>query len=235
MAFYTFARAADNIADAPDLSAEDKLNQLRAIDAKLLAGEGELAVSLLETQVPARHAHDLLKAFMWDAEHPRTSDWNALMAYCQLSAAPVGRYLIDLLGGCDDDYRSSDALCAALQILNHIQDIRTDALTMGRVYVPEVWMQEAGVSVDDLKRAGSTPELRRVIERMLGNVDELLTEAEPITKMIRTRSLAREAGGILAIAKALSRALRKNDPLMKRVELSKLEMALRFIWGALRA
>ena len=96
-------------------------------------------------------------------------------------------------------------------------------------------MQEAGVSVDDLKRAGSTPELRRVIERMLGNVDELLTEAEPITKMIRTRSLAREAGGILAIAKALSRALRKNDPLMKRVELSKLEMALRFIWGALRA
>ena len=196
---------------------------------------GGLGVSLLETQVPARHAHDLLKAFMWDAEHPRTSDWNALMAYCQLSAAPVGRYLIDLLGGCDDDYRSSDALCSALQILNHIQDIRSDVLTMGRVYVPEIWMKEAGVSVDDLKRVGSTPELRSVIERMLSNVDELLTEAEPITKMIRTRSLAREAGGILAIAKALSRALWNDDPLMRRVELSKPEMALRFIWGALRA
>lgn len=235
MAFYAFAREADDIADAPNLSPAEKLQQLRDIDAKLLAGEGALAASLQETEVSPRHAHDLLKAFMWDAEHPRTGDWTALMAYCQLSAAPVGRYLIDLLGGCDDDYRSSDALCAALQVLNHLQDIRADALTLDRVYVPSDWMKDAGVTLGDLKRNVSTPALLGVIERMLSRVDGLLDDAKPITKAIRSRPLAREAGGILAIAKALSRALRHKDPLAERVELSKPGMALRFIWGALRA
>ncbi|MEG3617846.1 squalene/phytoene synthase family protein [Magnetovibrio sp. PR-2] len=235
MTFYAFARAADDIADAPHLSAEDKLNQLRALDAQVLAGEGALAQSLRDTEVSPRHAHDLLKAFMWDAQHPRTNDWAALMAYCQLSAAPVGRYLIDLLGGCDDDYRASDALCAALQILNHIQDIRADAVTMDRVYVPADWMADAGVLVEDLKQAKSTPALSAVRQQMLSKVDALLVLAQPASRVIRSRALAREAAGILAIAKALSRALKTNDPLMHRVELSKPEMALRFIWGALRA
>ena len=243
MAFYTFARAADDVADAKGLPAPEKLSRLHSMRMQLQDGASgpsaqvlSLHRSLDETGVSPRHAQDLLQAFMWDVVHPRTPDWAALMAYCQLSAAPVGRYLIDLLGGVEgDDYASSDALCAALQVLNHLQDVKADYLDLQRIYVPDDWLVEYGVSDADLGRAASTEGLRRIMLRMLDGVDGLLDEAGTLPKSIRSRALAREAGGILAVARALSKALRRNDPLAQRVELNKADMAVRFLWGALRA
>lgn len=241
MAFYAFARAADDVADAPNLPADEKLNQLQAMSAQLQGGATgpyahvySLHQSLLDTQVSPHHAQDLLKAFMWDAEHPRTPDWAALMAYCALSAAPVGRYLIDLLGGVkDDDYGPSDALCAALQVLNHLQDIQDDHLSLGRIYIPDDWLAAEGVSDIDLAADACSPGLHLVLDRMLDGVDALLVEAKPLPHAIKSKALAREAGGILALAKALAKALRHRDPLAERVELGKAHMALRFVWGAL--
>jgi len=243
MAFYAFARAADDVADAPDLTTDEKLNQLQAMSAQLHSGAREpyaqvfaLHQSLLETHVSPRHPQDLLKAFMWDAEHPRTSDWAALMTYCELSAAPVGRYLIDLLGGVEgDNYKASDALCAALQVLNHLQDVKDDHLNLQRVYLPDDWSAAEGVTDADLSAAACSDGLRRVLDRMLDGVDALLVDAEPLPQAIRSKALAREAGGILSIAQSLAKALRRRDPLSERVELSKAHMAVRFVWGALRA
>ena len=243
MAFYAFARAADDVADAPNLSPQDKRDQLQAMSAQLSSGAHEpfpqvsaLYQSLTHTHVSQRHGQDLLKAFMWDAEHPRTADWAALMAYCELSAAPVGRYLIDLLGGIEgDDYAPSDALCAALQVLNHLQDIKGDMLTLNRIYLPSDWLAGNGVTDADLSATGCSSGLRRVLDRMLDGVDGVLIEAEALPKAIHSKPLAREAGGILAIAKGLAKALRRRDPLAARVELSKPHMAVRFVWGALRA
>ena len=242
MAFYVFARAADDVADAPDLTADEKLNQLQAMSAQLHSGAREpyaqvfaLHQSLLETHVSPRHPQDLLKAFMWDAEHPRTSDWATLMTYCELSAAPVGRYLIDLLGGVEgDDYKPSDALCAALQVLNHLQDVKDDHLALQRIYLPDDWMTAEGVTDVDLSGAACSDGLRRVLDRMLDGVDALLVDAKPLPQAIRSKALAREAGGILSIAQSLAKALRRRDPLAGRVELSKTHMAWCFMWGALR-
>lgn len=243
MAFYTFARAADDIADAPHLSCEEKLDVLMLMSSQLASGDAdptpgvrELHLSLVETNVTHDHPQDLLRAFMHDAETPRTKDWAALMAYCELSAAPVGRYLIDLLGGfASGDYVANDALCAALQILNHIQDVKDDYLNLDRVYVPADWMVEAGVSDTDLAATKATASLRLVLDRMLDGVDALLVQAKPLPGSIRAKSLAREAGGILSIAKALSKRLRTHDPVAGRVELSKVSAAACFVWGALRA
>ncbi len=235
LTFYNFVRAADDISDAPDLSPNQKREGLRAFSAKLDVGEGALAGSLAKTGVSPTHAQELLKAFLWDVDHPRTDDWDALMAYCQLSAAPVGRYLIDLLGGIDGPYTPSDALCAALQVLNHIQDIKNDLIQLDRTYVPTDWMTAEDVTLDDLKALQSSPGLRRVLNRMLDGVNMLLVEAQPMTKTIKSRALAREAGGILSIARGLSQELRKRDPLAERVELSKFQMFSRFVWGALWA
>jgi len=242
MAFYAFARFGDDIADAHDLTVQDKLTQLQAMSVQLdgamadtLPQVGVLRHSLNETDVTSRHAQDLLKAFMWDAEHPRTANWSALMTYCDLSAAPVGRYLIDVFGGCDDGYKASDALCAALQILNHLQDIKDDYVNLNRIYVPDDWMSAVGMDDMDLSATHCAPGLRRVVNRMLDGVDVLLDEAKPLPKTIRSRALAREAGGILAIAWRLAKKLRTHDPLAMRVELSKPVMGMWFLWGALRA
>lgn len=240
MAFYTFARTADDIADAPSLSADEKLAKLALLGQQLESGPDEpahaLRQSLQQTGVTADHARHLLQAFMRDAVQPTTQDWADLLGYCDLSAAPVGRYLIDLTGGVEgDDYTASDALCAALQILNHIQDVKDDFEDLGRVYVPADWMAAAGVEARDLARPACTPQLRAVLDRMLDGVDALLVQAQPLPRAIRAKSLAREAAGMLAIARRLSRALRAGDPLAGRVELAKPVAAFWFLWGALTA
>lgn len=240
LAFYTFARTADDIADAPRLSADEKLVQLTLLGQQLESGPDEpahaLRQSLQQTGVTPDHALHLLQAFRRDAVQPTTKDWPDLLAYCDLSAAPVGRYLIDLMGGIEgDDYTASDALCAALQILNHLQDVKVDYERLGRVYVPADWMAVAGVEHRDLCRPASTADLRAVLDRMLDGVDALLVQASPLPQAIRAKSLAREAGGILAIARRLSKALRENDPLAGRVELAKPVAAFWFLWGALTA
>lgn len=241
MAFYAFARAADDVADASHVSPDEKLNQLQSMSTQLANGapapDGvvyDLHQSLEQTEVTPDHAQDLLKAFMWDVQHPRTDDWDALMAYCALSAAPVGRYLIDLLGGCEGGYGPSDALCAALQVLNHLQDIKDDFNQLDRVYVPRDWMAKHGVAETDLKAQGSSAALRQTLDQMLDGVDELLRQAGPLPGAIRSRALAREAGGILVLAERLSQKLRKQDPLAGRVALSKPMMGVWFMWGALR-
>ena len=243
MAFYAFARTADDIADAPGLAGEEKIKALDLLGRQLTGGEAEpsspadvLRQSLEVTGVSPDHAQQLLNAFKRDAVKPTTDDWADLLAYCALSAAPVGRYLIDLMGGIEGgDVAASDALCAALQILNHIQDIKDDCANLGRVYVPADWMAAAGVTHDDLRANAATPALRSVLNRMLDGVDALLIDAKPLPRRIKSKALAREAGGILAIAWRLSKALRINDPLAGRVQLAKPQAVLWFLWGALTA
>ena len=104
-AYYRFARNADDVADAADLSPEEKLRRLDRMAAVLDGANGREAPaaaamrpSLLETGIDPAHCHDLLDAFRQDATKTRYADWGELMAYCRLSAAPVGRYLLDLHG-----------------------------------------------------------------------------------------------------------------------------------------
>ena len=111
-----------------------------------------MRASLAATGVASRHCLDLIAAFKQDATKGRYDDWDDLMGYCILSAAPVGRYLLDLHGGSRDGYGSSDALCMALQVINHLQDCQDDYRQLDRVYLPGDWMAEAGAEATDLDR-----------------------------------------------------------------------------------
>ena len=155
MAFYRFARTADDIADAPNLSPHEKLARLDHM-AEGLEGEAgndvtvALRHSLHETGVSAVHCHQLLDAFRQDAVKSRYASWAELMDYCALSAAPVGRFMLDLHGQSKATWTASDALCAALQVINHLQDCGDDYRQLDRVYLPEDWMAAEGAEVADL-------------------------------------------------------------------------------------
>ena len=123
---------------------------------------------------------DLIAAFKQDAVKLRYRDWDDLMGYCILSAAPVGRYLVDLHGEGRRCYPASDALCNALQVLNHLQDCQADYRDLDRVYLPEPWLAEAGGSVAELGRPRATPAVRRVIDRLLDRTAELVRDARPL-------------------------------------------------------
>jgi len=227
--FYAFARAIDDIADNPDLKPEDKIERLSGF-ADALQGRGDdaaypkaasMRLSLEQTNVTGQHCLDLIAAFKQDAVKGRYDDWDDLMGYCILSAAPVGRYLLDLHGGSADGYGPSDALCMALQVINHLQDCRDDYVQLDRVYLPGDWMNSAGVRPEDLDRNASTPELRNVLDRTLAGVDGLMVEAHKLPGGLRSKRLAMESAAILRIAERLIEGLRARDPLPRRVELTK--------------
>lgn len=232
--FYAFARAIDDIADNPALAPDDKIARLEAFaDALTGARTGpglEKAVALREslraTAVSARHGLDLISAFKQDAVQNRYESWAELIDYCNRSAAPVGRYLLDLHGEDPADHPPSDALCNALQIINHLQDCADDFRTLDRVYLPGAFLRDAGISVDALGEAQAGPGLRRVLDRCLDGVAPLLEAAGGLAPRLKSRRLAVEAGAILALARRIAQRLRRQDPLATRVSLSKPAFAL---------
>lgn len=239
-AYYAFARAIDDIADNPALAPEEKVARLDAMDRAVRGehGQGDPAFakavalhrSLVETHVDVVHASDLVSAFKQDAVKGRYGDWADLIDYCNRSAAPVGRFLLDLHGGHRAGYGPSDALCNALQVINHLQDCKEDHRVLDRVYLPGDWLAAEGAMVDDLQRPALTPPLRRVIDRCLDGVDALLAEARALPGGLRSRRLAMESAAIISIAQKLSARLRRDDPLAHRVALGKPA----FLWCCLR-
>lgn len=243
-AFYAYARAIDDVADNPDLAPDEKVRRLEGFARAIRGDEKDdpvyekahrLRQSLAQTKVSFVHCTDLVDAFKQDATKLRYSDWQDLMRYCDRSAAPVGRYLLDLHGEPAANYPPSDALCNALQVLNHLQDCKEDYLRLGRVYLPEPWLAEAGASLEDLTAPSASFALRRVIDRCLDGVEALLVTAHRLPDVLGNRFLAMESAVIVAIAEALTRKLRRRDPLAGRVVLTRVEYALCFLRGVGRA
>ncbi|NQV55536.1 MAG: squalene synthase HpnC [Rhodospirillales bacterium] len=244
--FYAFARAIDDIADSNELEADEKIRRLdgfeKAINDPKNGNEENsdfekarrMRESLEQTNVSAQHCLDLISAFKQDAVKGRYANWDELIDYCLRSAAPVGRYLLDLHGGADDGYASSDALCNALQVLNHLQDTKADYLELDRVYLPLDWMEAEGAVPDQLAGASLNAGLRKVYTRALDQTDALLAHADQLPKMLKSRRLAMEAGAIIIIAHKLSGKLRRMDPLAGRVELSKFQYFQCCITGAFK-
>src|SRR5213078_2345924 len=161
----------DDIADSPVLAADDKVRRLdrmaAVLDGETGAGESPAATAMREslaaTGVTAQHCHDVLQAFRLDATKLRYRDWDDLMEYCRYSAAPVGRQLLDLHGESRDTWPASDALCSALQVLNHLQDCVADYRSLDRVYLPLADLDRAGCTVEALSASRASPGLRQVI------------------------------------------------------------------------
>ncbi len=228
--FYALARTTDDIADNPDLSSDEKLERLNAFDAAL---RGEFAddpalekgircrESLARCGVTIRHSSDLIAAFKQDATKLRYDDWDDLMGYCNLSAAPVGRFLLDLHGEDPAGYAASDPLCNALQVLNHLQDCKDDYLSLDRVYLPGDWMAENGVTVEDLAAARAGPGMRAVLDRALAGVEELMAVARTLPGRLTNRRLAMESAVIVRLADRLTALLKAGDPIAGRVALGK--------------
>ena len=239
--FYMFARAIDDIADSPNLRPEEKLERLDGFAEILQSGEQrdgfETALlmrdSLRETAVTDRHCLDLVSAFKQDATKRRYRDWDDLIDYCNRSAAPVGRYLLDLHGEDPAGYRQSDALCNLLQVLNHLQDCKEDYLLLDRVYIPAPWFDDAGLHVDTLADRRLSGPGRRLIDKVLDEAAPLLELAADLPLVLKDGRLRRESAVIVRIARRLADKLRRRDTLAARVALSKAEYAASFLGGVI--
>jgi hydroxysqualene synthase len=231
-AFYAFARNADDIADSGLLAAADKVARLDVMEAVLLGertggspSAAGLRVLLAETGITDRHARDLLIAFRQDATKRRYADWDELLEYCRFSAMPVGRHVLDLHGERQDTWEPSDALCSALQVLNHLQDCRKDLLQLDRCYLPLDLMRAHGATLDDVRAASTSPGLRRVLDALLDHCDTLNHAAKHLPRRTQDRRLRLETAVIVGLSHRLAARLRRGDPLATRVKLTRTDAA----------
>jgi farnesyl-diphosphate farnesyltransferase len=240
-AFYRFARNADDIADNPALTADEKIGRLDRMAAILDGAPSKdspaasaMRESLLETGVTAQHCHDVLHAFRLDAVKLRYRDWNDLMGYCRYSASPVGRQLLDLHGESRATWPASDALCSALQVLNHLQDCVDDHRLLDRVYLPLEDLAADGIGVEAVAAGVSSPGLRRVLDRLLDRTAALIDQAGGLPPLVTSRGLRWESAVIVALAGRLLRRLRHRDPVAAPVALSKADFVAAFAVGVSR-
>lgn len=213
---YQFARFVDDVGDtAPG----DRLALLDRIEADLRAlpdGAPQLApVAALrplpdDVGIGLQPFLDLIEANRRDQVTTRYADFAALLDYCSKSAAPVGR-LVLAIAGVDDEAaaRRSDAICAALQVLEHCQDVGEDA-QRGRIYLPAADLRAARVEEPELMARMTTPALRRVVAQQVDRAAGLLDEGMPLLGQLR--GWARLAvTGYVAGGLATVRALRAAD------------------------
>ena len=230
LAFYNFVRTADDIADHATLAADEKLRILDLLEAELL-GKGDsqpeavrLRQALAERAMPPRHALDVLVAFRMDVTKLRYENWDEVIHYCRYSAMPVGRFMLDVHGESTSTWAASDALCAGLQVNNHLQDCAKDFRDLNRVYLPRDALAAAGASVEELGAAKSSPQLLQCLQALAVRTETLLDESKSLAPQVKDFRLGLEISVIQAFADKIVAMLKVRDPLSERVHLSKLEL-----------
>jgi squalene synthase HpnC len=230
LAFYDFARAADDVADHATTAPAEKLRLLETMRASLV---GDSSVSPEATnlrQVLAgrglshQHALDLLEAFRRDVSKLRYASWAELMDYCRYSAMPVGRFVLDVHGEGHDTWPANDALCAALQVINHLQDCAKDYRDLNRVYIPLDLLEEKSLAVEVLAQPKAPPALREVLQALARRTQGLLNQSRAFSGQIRDSRLGLEVSLIQALAEDLAARLTVRDPLSDRVHHGKRDM-----------
>lgn len=228
LAFYEFVRSADDIADHSTLPAAEKVRLLDRMEADLLGASDDnapalaLRRALAERGMSPQHAQDLLKAFRLDATKLRYRDWDDLIGYCAYSAMPVGRFVLDVHGESRDTWPASDAICAALQINNHLQDCAKDYRSLDRVYVPLDALAACGTNVEALGAPKASPELRRCLAGLAVRTEKLLLEGDALPVMVKDYRLGLELSVIQTLARHITHILAKRDPLSERVHVGKV-------------
>jgi len=230
LAFYNFVRTADDIADHAELPAEDKLRYLDLLEAELL-GRGDtqgeavrLRTALAERGLPPRHALDLLTAFRMDVTKLRYENWDEVIHYCRYSAMPVGRFVLDVHGESTSTWPASDALCAGLQVNNHLQDCGKDFRNLNRVYLPRDALAASGAAVDELGAAKSSPQMLQCLHSLAARTEGLLNDSKSLSGEVKDFRLGLEVSVIQAFADKIVAMLKVRDPLSERVHLSPFEL-----------
>lgn len=230
LAYYNFVRTADDVADHATLPADEKLRYLDLLEAELL-GKGDtqaeavaLRRALAERGMAPRHALDVLIAFRMDVTKLRYENWDEVIHYCRYSAMPVGRFMLDVHGESTSTWAASDALCAGLQINNHLQDCGKDFRELNRVYLPRDALAASGASVEQLGLTQSPPAMLSCLQALAVRNEALLNEGRSLCAEIRDVRLGIDVAVIQAYADRIVRLLKLRDPLRERVHLNKFEL-----------
>ena len=189
---YRFARSADDIADEGTDPPQIRLQKLNDYRAQLAAPSTPLfrAVEKIirEHGLPAQLFTDLLDAFAQDVTQKRYQNYSEVLDYCRRSANPVGRLLLHLFKRTSDlALRQSDAICSALQLINHWQDVDVDYVKDNRVYLPQDDMARFGVTERHLREKICDPAWQALMKFQVERARNLILEGAPLGRVLPGR------------------------------------------------
>lgn len=190
---YAFARIADDLADEGPDQPRERQARLKAWKESLHdcydgRPRGPVFIALAETvsqhSIPIEYFLKLLSAFDQDTKVNRYETEDALMAYCENSANPVGRIILHLFGYRDQDRMLlSDHVCTALQLANHWQDVVVDA-SKDRIYVPMETLDRFGCSADQILKRQFTPEFGKMMAYLVSKTENLFVKGKPLSRKV---------------------------------------------------
>lgn len=245
-AYYAAARMADDIADTPQLSESEKLAQLALIERNFLDGLGQKAFDggiekayrlgciFAQEKLDASLFTDLIKAFEKDARNVTIAVWEQLIDYCRLSAAPVGRFILALHDESPISYLPAETLCAVLQISNHLQDMRRDAVLLNRCYLPQDIMSKYDVHVSDIYLDKSSPALKALMAGITDKLRRMLRDASVLPALVKSKRLKIQIGIILSLTNSMLKKIDNTDVLIKHVRLNVWDWIKALTAGALK-
>jgi phytoene/squalene synthetase len=144
--------------------------------------------------------------------------------YCRYSAMPVGRFMLDVHGESTSTWAASDALCAGLQINNHLQDCGKDYRELNRVYLPRDALAAAGASVEALGLEQAPAPLLQCLHSLAARTEVLLDQSKSLSAEVKDFRLGLEIAVIQAFADKIVRLLKVRDPLSQTVHLGPMEL-----------
>ncbi len=231
--YYKFARYADDIADNPNLKAEKKVEKLHELEEIFLKqrkyhGQKLKFVTRLREEFDKQSlnsnlATDLLIAFRKDAIGFDYQTWEQLVDYCKYSAAPVGKFMLAVHKENPSTYLPAASLCIALQIINHIQDLRYDNIVQKRRYLPADIMKKYHLKEEDLTKDKSSISLKKAIEHIINLTRGMVKEGALLTQLIKDRNLRIEVCIILSLTNIMIKKIIKYDVMATEVKLSKFD------------
>ncbi len=230
-AIYAFARQADDIADEGDNPEEKRLKQLDAWEALLERCQHgyldhpvflALGDAIERHELPVSSLHDLITAFRMDVSIHSYATQGELMFYCRHSANPVGRLMLALHNiNNSEAMAGSDAICTALQLANFWQDLSRD-IPKGRCYLPNEWLQSAGLSSSELQHGEVSSEMfRPALDKAIAYTDKLFTDGYKILKHLPFRLRLQIAATLHGGRAILNKVAESGDPLHTRPVLDK--------------
>jgi squalene synthase HpnC len=215
LAVYGFARLADDIGDE---AAGDRPAQLDWLEHELdraVAGRSDtlllqrVAATIAACSLPLDPFRKLIEANRRDQIVARYATYDDLLAYCELSANPIGEIVLRIVDAATPArLRWSNDVCTGLQIVEHLQDVGEDA-HRGRVYLPAEDLERFGCSQAAVLASSADRALREVVLLETDRAQELLGSAIPLTASLRGRvrlGVAAFAAGGLAVVDAVRRA-----------------------------
>ncbi len=215
LAIYGFARLVDELGD------EYPGDRLAALDwltdelARAFAGTAThpllqaLQPTIAECGLPSEPFQRLIEANRMDQDVHSYETWQDLLGYCHLSADPVGELVLWVFGAATPErIERSNAVCTALQLTEHWQDVRED-LARARVYVPLEDLARHGCTIDSLAASHVSEPLRRVLALEAARTALLFREGDALAASLRgwrRLAIAGYAGGGRAALEAIALA-----------------------------